>query len=166
MSSLVISAVIEAAGFWSILVMLPWTSTCSTVAIVPSGATPTVPTGRALRSSTEATAFGSSWTTTWTVCPSADWTLVAGWATSAARTWPATWAAVMPTVIALFGSTVIWTSDVALTRSLLRLASPGSSASAARMAVVALSTSARDWPVTMTFRPPPENPPPDEIVAS
>ena len=96
---------------------------------------------------------GSSWTTTWTVWPSADWMLVAGCATSAARTWPATWAAVMPTVIALFGSTVTWTSGVALTRSLLRLTRSGWSASAARIAVVALSTSAAVWPVTMTLRP-------------
>ena len=47
---------------------------------------------------------------TLTVRPSGHWMVVAGWATSAARTWLATWAAVIPTVIALFGSTVTWTS--------------------------------------------------------
>ena len=36
-SSLRISAVIRAAGAWSMRVMLPWTSTCSTVATCSSG---------------------------------------------------------------------------------------------------------------------------------
>ena len=36
-SSLVISAVIDAAGAWSMRVMLPWTSACSTEATSPSG---------------------------------------------------------------------------------------------------------------------------------
>ena len=102
---------------------------------------------------------------TWTVWPSADWMLVAGWATSAARTWPATWAAVMPTVIALFGSTVTWTSAVAFTRLLLRLTRSGWSASASTIAVVALSTSASVWPVTTTFRPPALKPPADKVAS-
>jgi len=46
-----------------------------------------VPTSRAFRSSTDATAVGSSWTMTEIVCPSGDRTEVAVWATSAERTW-------------------------------------------------------------------------------
>ena len=102
---------------------------------------------------------------TWTVCPSADWIEVAGWATSAARTWPATWAAVIPTVMALFGSTVTWTSGVALTRLLLRLTRSGWSASDAMIAVVAVSTSALVWPVTTTLSPPALNPPVDTVAS-
>ena len=48
--------------------------------------------------------------------------------------------------MALFGSTVTWTSGVALTRSLLRLAMSGWSLIASTMAIVALSTSAADLP--------------------
>ena len=166
MSSLVISAVIDDAGFWSMRVMLPWTSTCSTAAICPSGTLATVPTSRALRSSTDATAVGSSWTMTEIVCPSDDLTEVAFWATRAERTWFDTWAALIPTVIALFGSTVTWTSGVALTRSLWRLRRSGWSASPARTASVALATSSAVSPVTMTRSPFEVNPPPDETVAS
>src|SRR6478736_5604651 len=71
----------------------------------------------------------------------------------------------MPTVIALFGSTVTWTSGVALTRLLLRLTRSGWSASSPTIATDALSTSALDWPVTTTLRPPALNPP-AETVAS
>ena len=91
---------------------------------------------------------------------------MAGWATSAARTWAATWAAVIPTEIALFGSTVTWTSGVALTRSLLRLVMSGWSLSAPTIATVALSTSAAISPVTVTFNPPLLNPKPEDTVAA
>ena len=73
------------------------------------------------------------------VCPSGDWIVVAVCATSADRTWFETCAALIPTAIALFGSTVTWTSGVALTRSLFRLARSGSSASPATMASVPFS---------------------------
>ena len=60
-----------------------------------------------------------------TVWPSARMERRRGRGDSAVRTWPATWAAVNPTAMALFGSTVTWISGVALTRSLLRLMRPG-----------------------------------------
>ena len=166
MSSLVISAVTEAAGCWSIRVMLPWTATCSTVAMVASGTFVTVPTGSALSASTDATSAGSTWTMTLIVCPSGDWMVVAVCATSADRTWFETCAALIPTAIALFGSTVTWTSGVAFTRSLLRLARSGWSASAATTASVPLATSTELGPVTLIRRPFEVKPPPDDTATS
>ena len=58
-----ISAVTDAAGAWSMRVMLPWTSACSTVATCSSGTLVTVPTGSWRSSSTEVVASGSTWTT-------------------------------------------------------------------------------------------------------
>ena len=57
-SLLVISAEIDEDGAWSMRVMLPWTSACSTVAICDSGTFATVPTGSAARASTDVTALG------------------------------------------------------------------------------------------------------------
>ena len=124
-SLLVISALIDAAGDSLIRVMLPWTSACSTVATWPSGTVLTVPTGRALSSSMDVVAAGSTWTMSDMGLPGSRVTVVAVVATSAERTSPATCAAVRPTVMALFGSTVTWISGVAFTRSLFRLMMPG-----------------------------------------
>jgi len=66
----------------------------------------------------------------------------------------------------LFGSTVTWTSGVALTKSLWRLRRSGWSANPARTASVALATSSAVSPVTMIRSPFEVNPPPAETVAS
>ena len=152
-SSLVISPLIVAAGASSTRVMLPWTSACTTVATSASGTVRTVPTGRASRSSTEVVASGSIWTTRAMGLPGSNVTVVAVVATSAERTSAATWAAVNPTEMALFGSTMIWISGVALTRSLLRLMTPGVSSRAARTATEASSTSTGSGPLTTTVSP-------------
>ena len=104
-------------------VMLPWTSACSTVATCSSGTLLTVPTGSWRSSSTDVATSGSTCTTRSIGCPGSRVTWVTVWATSALRTSFATWAAVSPTAMALVGSTVIWISAVAWTRSLWRLAS-------------------------------------------
>ena len=77
-SSSAISAVIDAAGDSSMRVIEPWASTCSTVAIWPSGTLATVPTGSAWRSSTDVTWSGSRRTKI-AVAPSSSgsWTRVA-----------------------------------------------------------------------------------------
>ena len=72
--------------------------------------------------------------------------------TRAARTSWATWAAVRPTMIALFGSGVTWISGVPLDRSDLRLSRSALSARAARTASLAVATSAALSPETMTLR--------------
>ena len=144
---------IRAAGAWSMRVMLPWTSACSTVATSSSGTLATVPTGSWLSSSTEVATSGSTCTTRSIGCPGSRVTWVTVWATSALRTSFATWAAVSPTAKALVGSTVIWISAVAWTRSLWRLARVGSSSSAARTASVVVATCSRSSALTMIVSP-------------
>ena len=78
--------------------------------------------------------------------------LVAVVGTSAARTSAPIWAAVEPTLIALFGSTVTITVGVALTRSLLRLTRSVLSDRASRTVAVAASTSFESSPDTTTLR--------------
>ena len=153
MSLEAISAEIEAAGDSSIRVMEPCALTSSTVATVSSGALTTVPTGSWRRSSTDVTLAGSAWTKTSTASPLWPITIrVAVVPTSAARTSWATWAAVRPTAIALFGSGVTWISGVPLDRSDLRLRRSVLSARAAITASLPFATSAASSPETMTLR--------------
>ncbi len=146
-STVVISAEIEAAGAWSTRVIVPWASTCSTVAILPSGSLTAVPTGIALSSSTVVTDVGSTCTNT-AVAPgsSGSVTVVAVAPTSIARTACATWALVMPTMIALFGSGVTWISGVPFDRSLLRLSRSLLPASAVMTTSFAAATCAGSSP--------------------
>ena len=65
-----------------------------------------------------------------------------------------------PTPIALFGSTVTWTSGVALTRSLCRLARSGWSARPVDDRLGRRGDVGLSWPVTMIRRPFEVNPPP------
>ena len=127
-SSLVISAVIVAAGDWSIRVMLPWTSACSTSAIVPSATLVGRPHGQLAERSTEFRPAGSSRTTRAIGSAVGEVrTRSRSSPTSAVRTSPPTWAAVSPTPIALFGSTVTWISGVAFDEVALEVEQAGCS---------------------------------------
>ncbi len=145
-------------GDWSMRVMLPWTSACSTVATWSSGTLVTVPTGMAASSSTEVVASGSTWSTSSIGWPSSKVTSVTVWETSAVRTSLATWAAVKPTAKALDGSTMTWISAVAWTRSLWRLARSALPSRASTTAAVTVATSSRSSLLTMTWRPLEVNP--------
>ena len=127
----------------------------------------TVPTGRTLRSSTDVTAAGSSWTMTWTVWPSDDWTWSRVWATSAARTWRGHLGgrhADGDGLVRVDGDldlgggldeVALEVDDVGLV-----LERPD------EVATVALSTSAANSPVTVTLKPPLLNPKPEDTVAA
>jgi hypothetical protein len=124
--------------------------TCSTVATADSTFVVT-PTG-----STEVldlvVASGSILTMTSTGSVGSIDTVVAVDAVMALRTSAPIWAAVDPTVIALFGSTVTWISSVSVTRSLRRFARSVRSDRALTTASVATCTWAGSSPLTITLR--------------
>ena len=98
------------------------------------------------------TLSGSTRTTMSTGSASSNWTRPMGCGVSALRTSPPTWAAVDPTPMALFGSTLTWTSGEALTRSLDRFARPDSASSAARTASDVWATTSASSALMMTLR--------------